>query len=66
MDLDMQHLLSEFTNEASELLGKAESEIIELEKNQDSDRINAIFRYIHTVKGNSGMFEFSRMSKLEK
>lgn len=64
MDLDMQHLLSEFSNEASELLGKAESEIIELEKNQDSDRINAIFRYIHTVKGNSGMFEFSRMSKL--
>ena len=42
MDLDMQHLLSEFSNEASELLGKAESEIIELEKNQDSDRINAI------------------------
>lgn len=64
MDLNMQQLLSEFSNEANELLGKAESEIIELEKNQDPDRINAVFRYIHTIKGNSGMFEFSNISKL--
>ncbi|HNH09520.1 MAG TPA: Hpt domain-containing protein, partial [Leptospiraceae bacterium] len=64
MGLDMQQLIGEFSNEANEFLEKAETEIIELEKNPDPEKINAVFRYIHTVKGNSGMFEFQNLSRL--
>lgn len=64
MALDPEKLLSDFKTEAIDLLEKSEMVILELEKDYDSSKVNNLFRYIHTVKGNSGMFDFTSIHTL--
>jgi len=59
-------ILDVFISEAREIFEKLESDIVQLEENsEDSEIINRIFRYIHTLKGSSGIaglmtvYEFS-------
>jgi two-component system chemotaxis sensor kinase CheA len=45
--------------ESRELLNSMESSLLTLENNKtDRESINSVFRAVHTIKGNSGMFGF--------
>lgn len=52
-----------FTEEATELLGKLEATLLELEEHpHDSELISSVFRTMHTIKGSSSMFGFDEIS----
>ena len=44
-----------FMSESQELLQKLETDVVKLEESDDPDLINEIFRYVHTLKGSSGI-----------
>lgn len=53
-----------YFTESRELLDAMEVSLLALEKNNsDDDSINSIFRAVHTIKGNSGMFGFARIGE---
>ena len=61
----MDDLLADFVAETREMLEASEGEIIAWEANPaDGTRIDAIFRFVHTVKGNCGFFDFPRLADL--
>ncbi|MEM9086123.1 MAG: chemotaxis protein CheA [Pseudomonadota bacterium] len=61
----MDDLLADFVAETREMLEASESEIIAWEANPgDGSRVDAIFRFVHTVKGNCGFFDFPRLAQL--
>ncbi|MEM9310945.1 MAG: chemotaxis protein CheA [Pseudomonadota bacterium] len=61
----MDDLLADFVAETREMLEASEGEIIAWEANPaDGSRIDAIFRFVHTVKGNCGFFDFPRLASL--
>ncbi|MEM7687391.1 MAG: chemotaxis protein CheA [Pseudomonadota bacterium] len=61
----MDDLLADFVAETREMLEASEGEIIAWEADpSDSSRIDAIFRFVHTVKGNCGFFDFPRLADL--
>jgi two-component system, chemotaxis family, sensor kinase CheA len=62
--MELDSLISDFVSEASELLQKAETRIMELEEDYDVEKIHSIFRAFHTIKGNSGMFGFTVIQEL--
>ncbi len=56
-DADMRDALQTFTVECLELLQDMEDGLLGLEEDEDpKERINAIFRAAHTIKGSSGLF----------
>lgn len=55
----MQGLEEIFKDEAEEILRELESDIVTLEQNPDRDVLNRIFRYVHTLKGSSGIAGFT-------
>lgn len=61
----MDDLLTEFVAETREMLEASEGEIIAWETDpSDRARLDAIFRFVHTVKGNCGFFDFPHLEKL--
>jgi two-component system chemotaxis sensor kinase CheA len=61
----MDDLLADFIAETREMLEASEGELIAWEANPgDGARLDAIFRFVHTVKGNCGFFDFPRLEKL--
>ncbi len=61
----MDDLLTDFVAETREMLEASASEIIAWEANPaDGSRLDAIFRFVHTVKGNCGFFDFPRLAGL--
>jgi len=52
-----------FMEEVSEILKNLESEIIKLEEGDDPESINTIFRYVHTIKGSSGIADIPEISE---
>jgi two-component system, chemotaxis family, sensor kinase CheA len=61
----MDDLLAEFIAETREMLEASEGEIVAWEANPDDRaRVDAIFRFVHTVKGNCGFFDFPRLANL--
>ena len=61
----MDDLLADFVAETREMLEASEGEIIAWEADpSDHTRLDAIFRFVHTVKGNCGFFDFPRLEKL--
>ncbi len=50
-----------FLEEAREILRHLESDLIQLESGDDPELVNRIFRYIHTIKGSSGIAGFDRV-----
>ena len=61
----MDDLLADFIAETREMLEASGGEIVAWEADpSDSDRLDAIFRFVHTVKGNCGFFDFPRLEKL--
>jgi two-component system, chemotaxis family, sensor kinase CheA len=61
----MDELLADFIAETREMLEASSGEIVAWETDPaDRARLDSIFRFVHTVKGNCGFFDFPRLEKL--
>ncbi len=61
----MEDLLAEFVAETREMLEAVEGEIVAWEAAPDDRaRLDTIFRFVHTVKGNCGFFSFPQLESL--
>src|SRR3954447_19353852 len=61
----MDDLIADFVAECREMLEALGGEIVAWEAQPDDRaRLDAIFRFVHTVKGNCGFFEFPRLESL--
>src|SRR6187399_599148 len=61
----MDDLLAEFVAETREMLAALAGEIVAWEANPaDRGRLDTIFRFVHTVKGNCGFFDFPQLESL--
>ena len=61
----MDDLLAEFIAETREMLEALGGEIVAWEANPaDRTRLDEIFRFVHTVKGNCGFFDLARLELL--
>lgn len=61
----MDDLLAEFIAETREMLEASGGELVAWEADPaDRARLDAIFRFVHTVKGNCGFFDFPRLAHL--
>ncbi|KPF62689.1 chemotaxis protein CheA [Porphyrobacter sp. AAP60] len=61
----MDDLLAEFIAETREMLEASSGEIVAWEADPaDRARLDTIFRFVHTVKGNCGFFDFPRLAQL--
>ncbi|MEO7787810.1 MAG: chemotaxis protein CheW [Sphingomicrobium sp.] len=61
----MDDLIADFTAECREMLEALGGEIVAWEAEPgDRARLDSIFRFVHTVKGNCGFFDFPRLEAL--
>jgi two-component system chemotaxis sensor kinase CheA len=61
----MDDLLGDFVAETREMLQAIGGELVAWEADPaDRARLDAIFRFVHTVKGNCGFFDFPRLERL--
>ena len=61
----MDDLLAEFIAESREMLEALGGEIVAWEADPgDRARLDSIFRFVHTVKGNCGFFDLPRLEAL--
>jgi two-component system chemotaxis sensor kinase CheA len=61
----MNPLLNQFITEARDFLQSISQQLLALEQHpEQSELIIELFRLVHTLKGNSGLFEFGAMSKV--
>ncbi|MES0489751.1 MAG: chemotaxis protein CheW [Leptospirales bacterium] len=60
----MDELLKTFISDAQDILIDLEENILKLESEITKDNIDTIFRQVHTIKGNSSLFDLSQMSNL--
>jgi two-component system chemotaxis sensor kinase CheA len=61
----MDDLIADFVAESREMLEALGGEIVAWEANPDDrSRLDSIFRFVHTVKGNCGFFDFPRLEAL--
>lgn len=61
-DFDRESMLEMFTFEMSQLLEQLEQNIIQGESGYTMDKINEIFRVMHTIKGSAAMMMFNNIS----
>ncbi len=63
--MDLSQFKQKFIEEADSLLANLDNALIELEKNSsDSHYVNEAFRVMHTIKGTSGMYGFSKIVEI--
>ena len=61
----MDDLIADFVSECRDMLENLGGEIVAWEAQpQDRARLDNIFRFVHTVKGNCGFFDFPRLEAL--
>lgn len=61
----LHELLDTFVAEFEEGLGTAEQALLALERTpDDDDSVGAVFRVVHTIKGNAGIFDFAAVTAL--
>src|SRR6187551_3263528 len=61
----MDDLIADFVAECREMLEALGGEIVAWEAQPDDRaRLDSIFRFVHTVKGNCGFFDFPRLEAL--
>jgi two-component system chemotaxis sensor kinase CheA len=61
----MDDLLADFIAETREMLEASGGELVAWEADPaDRARLDSIFRFVHTVKGNCGFFDFPRLASL--
>jgi two-component system chemotaxis sensor kinase CheA len=62
---DNREFIEEFLVESSENLDQLDKDLLALEADPaDPQRIASVFRTVHTIKGNSGFFGFSKLGAL--
>jgi two-component system chemotaxis sensor kinase CheA len=62
---DNSDFIGEFLVESSENLDQLDRDLLALESQpNDQQRLASIFRMVHTIKGNSGFFGFSKLGSL--
>ena len=62
---DNREFIEEFLVESTENLDQLDRDLIALEERPDDpQRLASIFRTVHTIKGNSGFFGFSKLGAL--
>ena len=62
---DNEEYVREFLVEAAENLDQLDQDLVALEENpRDSQRLGSIFRTVHTIKGTSGFFGFSKLGAI--
>lgn len=55
-------LIDQFTSEARDLLESIDQRLMDIEQDpSDTSRLNDLFRLVHTLKGNCGLFEFTAL-----
>ncbi|MCP4725035.1 MAG: chemotaxis protein CheA [bacterium] len=59
----MDEIKEIFKTEAEEIMQHLETEIVNLEEQDDPETINTIFRYVHTIKGSSGIAGFTGIAE---
>ena len=57
-------LLDEFIQETTETLDKISQVLVNLESDSSSDRINELYRDVHSIKGNAYLFGLQNIGKL--
>jgi len=63
--MDNREFVQEFLVESSENLDQLDRDLVALEDTPDDpDRLASIFRTVHTIKGTSGFFGFSKLGAL--
>jgi two-component system chemotaxis sensor kinase CheA len=61
----MNPLLAQFLSESAEFLEGIAAKLMQLEKQPgNADLMTQLFRLVHTLKGNSGLFDFPEMTKV--
>ena len=61
----MNPLLEQFLSESRDALQGIAEKLMQLEHlPEDADLMNELFRYVHTLKGNSGLFDFPEMTRV--
>ena len=61
----MNPLLEQFLSESRELIERSSDAFLSLEKDATNpDILNALFRYVHTIKGGSGLFDIEPFTHL--
>ncbi|MFT6421416.1 MAG: two-component system chemotaxis sensor kinase CheA [Thalassolituus sp.] len=61
----MTPLLIQFLSESRDLLQDISEQLLALEKTEDkTDTLNDLFRLVHTLKGNTGLFEFPDLTRV--
>ncbi|MDT7521174.1 chemotaxis protein CheA [Rhodoferax sp. TBRC 17198] len=61
----MNELLAQFLSEARDALEGIGGKLMELERAPDDEELmTQLFRVVHTLKGNSGLFDFPEMSRV--
>jgi two-component system chemotaxis sensor kinase CheA len=63
-ELDMSQYLALFLQEGEEQLEILEQELIKLEQDPSTERMQVIFRAAHTLKGSSRAMDFQSMAEL--
>ncbi|MGE4295248.1 MAG: chemotaxis protein CheA [Campylobacterales bacterium] len=62
--MDKERLKEIFIEEASEIIEKLDTEILNFEENpSDKNILNELFRGVHTLKGSANSFGFTRLGK---
>ena len=62
---DTDEFIADFLEECAENLDQLEQELVALEDSPaDANRLQSIFRTIHTIKGSSGFFGFAKLGAL--
>jgi two-component system chemotaxis sensor kinase CheA len=61
----MNSLLEQFQSEGRELLEGIGEKLLQLERTpEDNALMDGLFRFVHTLKGNSGLFELPQMTRV--
>src|SRR5688572_13964 len=60
----MDEVLSEFLVESYENLDRLDRDLVDLERDPSPDKLAAIFRTIHTIKGTSGFLAFNKLESI--
>ena len=61
MGLDLKKLEASFRAESAELIDGMIDSIMLFESEGDMEHLNAVYRVVHPIKGNSGIFDMPRL-----